>query len=240
MIGHGDIINVAESEVSPTRPLATADTWRYHAMTDSHSISHTMSARFWSKVNISGGATSCWPWMAGRLWVGYGMFCLRGKTKRAHRVAWEIANGEIPSDLCVLHRCDNPSCVNPAHLFLGTSADNTRDMVAKHRQAAGDRHGSHLHPERWARGERHGSKSHPERLARGDRSGARLHPDTIARGSQQGHAKLTEADVANILNLASTLRDGKIAERYGVSRTAIYAIRRRKSWLHVPDGRAAK
>jgi len=63
---------------------------------------------------------------------GYGMFKIKNKSGRAHRVAWQIYRGEIPAGLHVLHRCDTPSCVNPQHLFLGTNGDNVRDAVAKH------------------------------------------------------------------------------------------------------------
>ena len=88
--------------------------------------------RFWSKVDRR-GPDECWPWEATRNQDGYGRFWL-GELKSAHRVAWEIANGPIPKGRCVLHRCDNPQCVNPAHLWLGTHADNMADRDAKGRQ----------------------------------------------------------------------------------------------------------
>ena len=76
----------------------------------------------------------CWLWTACvRQSDGYGTLGIKGKTKAAHRVSWEIHNGPIPEGLCVLHRCDVPTCVNPDHLFLGTKADNTADMIAKGR-----------------------------------------------------------------------------------------------------------
>jgi len=80
----------------------------------------------------------------------------RTTTGRAPRIAYELAVGQIPSDLCVLHRCDQPSCVRPDHLFLGTLADNVADKTRKGRQARGDSHGSVTQPSRMPRGERHG------------------------------------------------------------------------------------
>ena len=76
------------------------------------------------------------------IWTGYcnaarGGYGITGRRKRAHRVAWEKAFGEIPDGLHVLHRCDNPPCVNPEHLFLGTHADNMRDMCDKGRRKGG-------------------------------------------------------------------------------------------------------
>jgi hypothetical protein len=66
--------------------------------------------------------------------TGYKLIQINGKARLAHRVAYELANGEIPADQLVLHRCDQPSCINPEHLFLGTQLDNMRDMIAKGRK----------------------------------------------------------------------------------------------------------
>lgn len=74
----------------------------------------------------------CWVW-SGTInrTTGYGSLTVERKSRYAHRLAWELDHGPIPAGLCVLHRCDNRRCVRPDHLFLGTFADNTRDMMAK-------------------------------------------------------------------------------------------------------------
>lgn len=100
----------------------------------------SISERFWSKVDKSGGQDACWPWMAFCQPKGYGRFGIQrsdGSWGRiqAHRLSYELTYGAIPDDLHVLHHCDNPPCCNPTHLFLGTNADNVADRVAKGREA---------------------------------------------------------------------------------------------------------
>lgn len=101
-------------------------------------------ARFWVKVNKAGPTPehcpelgSCWEWRASRTKWGYGHFYVRGKDLGAHRASWVIAMGAIPQGLCICHHCDNPPCVNPAHLFLGTHKTNAEDKYRKGRQGDG-------------------------------------------------------------------------------------------------------
>lgn len=99
--------------------------------------------RYWARVDRSAGPDACWPWTGSTDRKGYGHVNrpkLKPSPMLAHRYAWQLAHGD-PGALCVLHRCDRPPCCNPAHLFLGTVADNNADMRAKGRSSPP--------PDRW-------------------------------------------------------------------------------------------
>lgn len=91
--------------------------------------------RFWAKVNKT---ETCWVWTASTRPGGYGQFMVwQGQLVAAHRLSWEMVHGPVPVGLCVLHKCDNPPCVRPEHLFLGTAKDNIHDMIKKGRRKIG-------------------------------------------------------------------------------------------------------
>ena len=174
-------------------------------------------ARFWSKVDKNGPTPAhcpelgpCWVWTAASMPGGYGAFrIVPSRLVRAHRVSWEIAYARpVPAGLLVLHSCDNPPCVNPAHLFIGSYKDNMQDAARKGRL-----------------------NFPPHVRARGDRSGARLHPERLARGEAHGNAKLTESLVRRIRTAVGEQR--QIAKKFGVCQATVSQIRRRVRWAHV-------
>ncbi len=111
----------------------------------------SLSERFWAFVPDQPGM-DCWEWQGSKNELGYGRMGAGGRhtgTIKAHRVAYSLCCGEIPEGLAVCHACDNPGCVNPSHLWLGTKGDNTKDMLAKGRARNGRKertHCKHGHP----------------------------------------------------------------------------------------------
>jgi hypothetical protein len=101
----------------------------------------THEQRFWDCIDRNGPVHpvygQCWVYLGKKSRKGYGRIVVLHKDIRVHRFAYELCVGSIPTGLCVLHHCDNPNCVRPSHLFLGTNHDNVNDKVKKRRQVQG-------------------------------------------------------------------------------------------------------
>lgn len=180
--------------------------------------------RFWRYVDRADGPLACWEWRGHRNAKGYARFSVSGRRPRqqaAHRLSWELAHGAIPERLLVLHHCDNPPCVNPVHLFLGTASDNARDMIAK------GRGWSQRHPDLVLRGDQHPRRLHPERWAHVKGPGW---PPQL--GERNGQAKLTQEQVRAI---RERYRQGGtsyavLSRAYGVTRQTIGKIVLHQRW----------
>jgi len=105
-----------------------------------------IAIRLWEKVKIN-EESGCWEWQGSKNQAGYGQIQFDGRVQLAHRVVWKIIYGNIPNAVCVLHKCDNPLCINYFHLFIGSLRDNTQDMIKKGKArftsnvAVGSKHG---------------------------------------------------------------------------------------------------
>jgi HNH endonuclease len=182
-------------------------------------------ARFWTRVDKNGPLmlgmnTRCWVWTGARNWRGYGLGSVMSRVsgrprsiqKIASRISWEIANGPIPLKLHVLHDCDNPPCVNPDHLYVGTPKNNARD--------------------RWTRkNARFGNpdlQMYKRKLSPASGSGQR-------RGEHHHGAHLTERQVREIRARAAAGESlAGIAKKYPITLPTVYQIVQRRTWRHVP------
>ena len=185
------------------------------------SLTEKQAALFWQKVNKDCPAPAHLPWL-GKCWnwTGqtktprgkqdcYGRIRMAGKMYHAHRISYALAHGEAPSHLCVLHKCDNPLCVNPDHLWVGTRADNNADMVSKGR----------------------------DRRCEPDKVWSRVNPERVLRGSDNPKHKLTEDTVRCILAeyAAGGVSQQSLADKHGVNQTLISALVRGRVWRHVTN-----
>ncbi|WFG54200.1 putative HNH endonuclease [Myxococcus phage Mx9] len=211
--------------------------------------------RFWRKVQKTEG---CWEWQGGRQVTGYGIFGVPGRTTSTHRFSWELHNGPIPKGMLVCHRCDNPPCVRPDHLFLGTPSDNMVDKARK------GRHNAPSGSEVWisklteadvrAIREKHAAgKAGFKRLAKE----YGVTPMAIANvcygttwrhipleqpfrpltssGELSGNAKLTAEQVLEIRKRLASGGAGcrRLAKEYGVASTVISRIMKGEIWTSV-------
>lgn len=191
----------------------------------------------WFAARFRTSDNGCRVWSSYGTKDGYGRPSFRGNRILAHRLSWLVNCGTIPAGIFVLHECDNPPCVNPAHLFLGTQLDNIRDRDAKGRQAPsrGDANGSRLHPETVRRGNAHHARLTPEVMSRGDKHYARTNPERLPRGDSHGQSKLTSQQVVEIRAAFSggDTDRGELARKYSVSKSNINPIINRKIWSHI-------
>lgn len=162
--------------------------------------------KFWLKTKKA-QPSGCWIWQGCKTKDGYGLLQIRGigsSPLYAHRVAWELLNGEIPRGVHILHHCDNPSCCNPDHLFMGNQRINNKDRDQKKRAASGDKNGARTHPEKNSFIKNRGSG---------------------LRGTKHPMAKLTEEQIRDILKAyPSAPIKTHLADSYEISLTHLQRL----------------
>lgn len=178
--------------------------------------------KFWGNVDVQEDKSLCWNWRGSKNRGGYGIVNIKRSVFSTHRVSYFLTNGEDPSELQVLHHCDNPSCVNPNHLFLGTTYDNMIDRELK---------GRANHPY----GMKAGVHTMPHTRAFGSRNGHFTHPEATLKGQNKPNSKLQDKDIIDIINLCAIEGNSltNVANDYGVTVATISSILKRKTWKHI-------
>ena len=183
---------------------------KLHLLNGKVNIPEHYVEKFWSKVDTK-DSQSCWEWKAGRSQSGYGIFSYLGKDVVASRMAYCIANGGIPESKIICHKCDNPPCCNPNHLYAGTFFDNYKDSVDRKRLVYNTPKTTKWNTEL--------SKKYPERYG-------------ILKGESHGRSVLTKESGAAIRKLKSdgnhTLR--QIAKMFNVSRSCVCHVIAGRCW----------
>jgi len=213
-------------------------------------MSKTDQERFFlERVKKNG---DCWIWQGGKRGK-YGDFKYISHRCAAHRWAWEFYRGPIPKGLCILHSCDTPLCVNPAHLFVGTISDNTRDMIKKGRGAVchqqGENNPGHVlsksdvieiktakgHIGQRALAKHFGVCVATIQHIQAGRTWTHVHVEMAARmrhrrGSENGRAKLTADQVDQIKERCKSRRQKDVAREFGVTQSTVSCIVRGATW----------
>lgn len=169
-------------------------------------IDQTLKRRFQERIPDS-DPDECWEWQGSYFTHGYGRIKRLGKTYRAHRLSYRFHKGPIPEGKIIMHRCDNPSCVNPSHLKCGTYAQNNLDKMRKGRCVTGDDHH------------------------------ARTNPELLSRGEEHGRAHLSRSAVISMRREAREegTTDHVFAKRYDVSNSAVHRAIKGVTWQHLND-----
>lgn len=223
--------------------------------TKGYSLHDPPEVRFWAKVDKSLGPDGCWVWTAGKTGSGYGVLTIDYKAVSVHRFSYELHCGPIPEGRFVCHHCDNPACVNPTHLFLGTPKDNMHDMIAKGRQVrtTPPRHSGEDHPNArltwkqvsemrslFATGTYSISELALQYGVTNANIGMIVHwrtwrTEDSPPPEHPGRNKLTEDDVRVILAeyASGKVLQRELARQFNVSRPLISAIVNKKRWSHI-------
>jgi len=207
--------------------------------------------RFWIKVQKEAN-NICWPWLGGRDKDGYGYFCVAGASRKAHRVSYIIAHGILNPLFDVCHTCDNPSCVNPIHLWAGTSRANIDDMLQKDRSLHGIRNPKARLTAAYARkilslvnagllqknvaaciGCNQGTVS---AIATGRQWSADTKQCRVLgrrRGSRHPRARLTEDTARQIMKMYSRNSPAEIARALELPYPTVYSVISGQTWSHI-------